>query len=130
MTSPVHEDLHVGSRAAAVSNAIVGLFHDYTGRGPTRARTTVREDLIVCVLGDTLTRSEHSLVAAGEVRLVLEERAAFQRLIRAEAISAVESLTGRTVTAFMGSNHIDPDLSVETFVLEPESVVAPAGAAS
>jgi uncharacterized protein YbcI len=121
MTSPDHNELDAGPRAAAISNAIVRLLHEYTGRGPTRARTTIGDDVIVCVLGDTLTKSEWKLVQAGEERLVLDQRSTFQRLMRNEAIAAVEGLSGRTVAAFMSNNHIDPDLAVETFVLEPQS---------
>jgi uncharacterized protein YbcI len=121
MTSPAHRELEAGPRAAAISNAMVRLLHEYTGRGPTRARTTISDDLIVCVLADTLTKSELKLVDAGEERLVLEERSTFQRLMREQAIGAVESLSGRTVKAFMSNNHIDPDVAVETFVLEPAS---------
>jgi uncharacterized protein YbcI len=119
MTSPGHKEVDAGPRAAAISNAIVQLLHEYSGRGPTSARTTIGDDLIVCLLADTLTRSERKLVDGGEERLVLERRSAIQRLIRDQAISAVEGLSGRTVTAFMSNNHIDPDLAVETFVLVP-----------
>jgi uncharacterized protein YbcI len=119
MPSPDHRELEAGPRAAAISNAMVQLLHEYTGRGPTRARTTIGDDLVVCVLADTLTKSERKLVGAGEQHIVLEERSAFQRMIREEAIGAVESATGRTVRAFMSNNHIDPDLAVETFVLLP-----------
>ena len=119
MTSP--DQMEAGPRAAAISNAIVQLLHEYTGRGPTRARTTIGDDLIVCLLADTLTKSERKLVDAGEERLVLEERSAFQRLMRVRAIATIERLTGRTVSAFMSTNHIDPDLAVETFVLAPPS---------
>ena len=126
MTSPDHSELGAGPRAAAISNAIVQLLHEYTGRGPTHARTTIGDDLIVCLLADTLTKSEHKLVDAGEERLVLEERSTFQRLIRVKAIAEIERLSGRTVTAFMSTNHIDPDLAVETFVLAP----SPAGASA
>jgi uncharacterized protein YbcI len=121
MTSPALKQPEAGPRAAAISNAIVQLLHEYTGRGPTRARTTISDDLIVCVLADTLTKSERKLVDAGEERLVLEERSTFQRLMREEAIGAIENLSGRTVKAFMSNNHIDPDLAVETFVLVPTS---------
>ena len=38
-----------------------------------------------------------------------------------EAISVIEELTGRHVAAFMSNNHIDPDLAVEIFVLQPSS---------
>ena len=126
MTSPDQKDLGAGPRAATISNAMVRLLHEYTGRGPTRARTTIGDDLIVCLLADTLTKSERKLVAAGEERLVLEERTTFQRLMGEEAIAAVESLSGRTVTAFMSNNHIDPDLAVETFVLAPSPGKVPA----
>jgi uncharacterized protein YbcI len=119
MTSPDHAALDTGPRAAAISNAMVQLLHEYTGRGPTRARTTIGDDLVVCVLADTLTKSERRLVDAGEENLVLEERSTFQRLMRAEAIGAVEKVSGRTVAAFMSNNHIDPDFAVETFVLAP-----------
>lgn len=63
-----------GVLTAAISSSMVGLLHRYTGRGPTRARTT---------------------------------------------ISAVQELSGRRVVAFMSNNHIDPDLAVEVFILEP-----------
>ena len=117
MTSPDHAELEAGPLAAAISNAMVALLHEYTGRGPTRARTTLDDDLIVCVLGDTLTNSERRLVSGDEERLVLEQRSTFQRLMRDEAVDAIEGLTGRKVAAFMSNNHIDPDLAVETFVL-------------
>jgi uncharacterized protein YbcI len=119
MTSPDRRDPETGRLASAISNAMVHLLHEYTGRGPTRARTTIGGDLVVCVLADTLTNSERKLVDAGEERLVLEQRSAIQRLMRTEAIGTIEALIGRTVTAFMSNNHIDPDLAVETFVLAP-----------
>jgi uncharacterized protein YbcI len=31
----------------------------------------------------------------------------------------IEELTGRKVIGFMSDNHLDPDLAVEVFVLEP-----------
>src|SRR5690242_21593397 len=56
MTSP--DQMEAGPRAAAISNMMVRLLREYTGRGPTRARTTIGDDLIVCLLADTLTTSE------------------------------------------------------------------------
>lgn len=122
MTSPDQQDGETGPRAAAISNAIVKLMREYTGRGPTRARTTMGDDLIVCVLADTLTKSERKLVENGEHMSVLDQRSLFQRLMREEAVTMVESISGRSVSAFMSNNHIDPDLAVETFVLEPRAV--------
>jgi uncharacterized protein YbcI len=111
-----------GAQTAAISNAMVGLLHRYTGRGPTRARTTVGTDVIVCVMGATLTRGEQSLAQDGKADVVLHSRRAFQDTMQAEAISAVQEISGRQVIAFMSNNHINPDLAVEVFILEPQPI--------
>ena len=49
---------------------------------------------------------------------MLEMRRAYQETMRPELIAIVERLTGRKVAAFMSANHVDPDVAVETFVLE------------
>jgi hypothetical protein len=41
----------------------------------------------------------------------------------------IERLTGRRVIAFISANHIDPDLTVETFILAPDGVENADGAA-
>jgi uncharacterized protein YbcI len=108
-----------GSIASAISGAVVQLMREYTGRGPTRARTYVNDDLIAVVLQDTLTMGERSLVRDGETELVLASRKAFQRTMSAEMIAAVEKHSGRVVLAFLSDNHIDPDIAIESFVLAP-----------
>jgi uncharacterized protein YbcI len=105
--------------SAAISDAMVQLLHRYTGRGPTSSRTTVGTDLIVCVMGAALTRGEQTLVSDGNLELVLSTRRAYQDSMRADAISAVETISGRRVLAFMSNNHVAPDLAAELFVLEP-----------
>jgi uncharacterized protein YbcI len=92
---------------------------EYTGRGPTKARTYIDEDLITVVLQDTLTMGERSLVRDGEVDLVLTSRKAFQRTMSSQLIAAVERHSGRSVFAFLSDNHIDPDVAIESFVLNP-----------
>lgn len=110
-----------GELRGAVSKAMVRLVAEYTGRGPTKARTLVGADMVVCLLEDTLTKGEHTLVSHGECETVLGLRRTFQEAMREDAVAAVERLTGRTVIAFMSENHVDPDLAVETFVLEAET---------
>lgn len=41
--------------------------------------------------------------------------------MRTDCVASIQSLTGRTVQAFMSANQVDPDLAAEVFVLEPES---------
>jgi uncharacterized protein YbcI len=111
--------LATGRLGGAISDEIVSLLHRYTGRGPTEARTYVHENLIVCLLGDSLTKAEQSLVTGGHYASVLDTRSLFQRTMRADLTEAVERLSGRTVIAFMSQNHLDPNFGIEAFVLLP-----------
>ena len=112
------ETMPDGELSAALSNAIVALMAEYTGRGATQSRTFVNENLITCIMHDSLTKGERSLVTDGKEHAVLEMRRAYQETMRPELIAIVERLTGRKVAAFMSANHVDPDVAVETFVLE------------
>jgi uncharacterized protein YbcI len=76
-----------GELSAALSNAIVALMAEYTGRGATQSKT-------------------------------------FVNAMRPELIAIVERLTGRNVAAFMSADHVDPDVAVETFVLELSRIAA------
>jgi uncharacterized protein YbcI len=114
-----------GQLSAAISNALVRIHRDYLGRGPTKVRTSVRDNIVVVLLQDMLTRAEQSLVVARKTDEVLRIRASFQQTMKDDIVAAVEELTGRTVIAFMSTNHVDPDLACEILVLEPEIADAP-----
>ncbi len=108
-----------GSKAAAISNHVVRTMSEYTGRGPTRARTYLNDNLVTVVLQDTLTKGERSLVGDDLDELVLTMRKAFQGTMRHDLINGVEEILGRKVIAFMSDNHIDPDVAAEVFLLAP-----------
>ena len=110
-----------GELNAAISEALVRLMADTTGRGPTKARTTIDRDLIVVMLQNTLTAGERYLADSDRVEQVLAMRRAYQEAMSADCIAAIEQLAGRTVTAFMSANHLDPDLAAEIFVLQPQA---------
>ena len=71
------------------------------------------------MLQDSLTRGEQTLMDAGEGVAVLDLRRRWQRVMQTELSREIEELTGRKVIGFMSDNHIDPDIAVEVFVLEP-----------
>lgn len=110
---------HQGELSAAISNAVVRHLAATTGRGPTKARTTLGDNAVFVVLQDTLTRGEQTLVDAGEGVAVLDLRRRWQRVMQNDCSKEIEKLTGRTVVGFMSDNHIDPDIAVEVFILEP-----------
>jgi uncharacterized protein YbcI len=117
--TPTHSPT-TGSVAAAISNSMVRLMTEYTGRGPTKARTYINENLITIVLEDTLTKGERSLVRDGEINLVLANRKAYQRTMAVDLIASIEEISERKVLAFLSDNHIDPDYAVESFILAPK----------
>jgi len=108
-----------GRLAAAISNAIVGLHREYFGRGATRARTVMGADYVICFMEDIYTPVERTLIDAGRFLAVQGTRNAFQDTMREKFSDAVEELTGRNVVGFLSQVHVDPDLSVETFILQP-----------
>jgi uncharacterized protein YbcI len=120
MTSMTDEGLsHQGQLSAAISNAVVGEIASTTGRGPTQAKTTLGANAVFVVLQDTLTRGERTLVSAGEHDAVLDLRRLWQKAMRVSCSRRIEELTERKVIGFMSDNHIDPDIAVEVFILEP-----------
>jgi uncharacterized protein YbcI len=110
---------HSGELTAEISNTVVQTLSRTTGRGPTKAKTTMGENGVFVVLQDTLTRGEQTLADAGESKTVLDVRRKWQAVMQEEISKEIEDLTGRKVIGFMSDNHIDPDLAVEVFVLEP-----------
>jgi uncharacterized protein YbcI len=116
---------HGGSLSAAISNAVVGLLHEYTGRGPTHARTTIGSETIVVTLRDCLTKAERTLARRGQELEVLAMRRAFQNTMREELVATVEALTGRKVEAFLSDNLYEPDVAVEIFLMSRDGVEPP-----
>ena len=110
-----------GKLAAAISNAIVGIFREYYGRGASRARTVMGADYVITFLEDIYTPVERTLIEAGRFEAVNETRAAFQETMQERFSSEVERLVGRKVIGFLSQNHVNPDLAVETFILASDS---------
>src|SRR3954453_6137406 len=108
-----------GQLAAAISNTVVRALARTTGRGPTKARTTLGDNGVFVVLQDSLTVGERTLSDAGQNEAVLDLRRRWQSVMKADVSREIEELTGRKVVGFMSDNHIDPDLAVEVFFSEP-----------
>jgi uncharacterized protein YbcI len=107
-----------GRLAAAISTGVVHVFSEHTGRGPTKARTTIDGETVVVILQNSMTKAERSLVEAGRNAEVLQLRRTFQETMRVDLVAVVERLTARNVQVFMSANHIAPDTAAEIFLLD------------
>jgi uncharacterized protein YbcI len=107
-----------GTLPSAISTAIVMLMREYTGRGPMKAQTTIRGNVVLVMLEQTLTKGEQVLVNKGRSENVLALRREYQEAMREESSEKIAELTGQNVTAMMSANHLSPDLAAEIYVLE------------
>jgi uncharacterized protein YbcI len=106
---------------AAVSREMVRLYKEMFGRGPTRAKTTLTEDMVICTLEDTLTPAERNMAKMGEHQRLRDVRLFFQYATEEDFRGAIEKLTGRRVRAFVSGTDAEQDVSAEIFYLEPRA---------
>jgi uncharacterized protein YbcI len=107
-----------------ISNLIVRLFSEYTGRGPNKARTIIRDNLVICVTHGNMTKGERRLVQEGEGAMVVSIRRKFQTTMRDDLVGGVELLTGRKVVSFLSDHNAETDHAAEVFVLEEAATPA------
>jgi uncharacterized protein YbcI len=109
-----------GSQLAEVSNAVVHIFRECYGRGPTKAKSYMFDNYVVCVLEDILTTVEETLVKNGESGLVRRVRLTFQEQVSDRFTDAVGEILGREVLTYHSQVTFDPPMGFEFFVLKPE----------
>ena len=108
-----------GPLQAAISNAVVRTISEYTGRGPTKARTTMTHDWVFVTLEDTLTKGERTLAEGGRADSVLQTRRDFQEAMEDDLTGLVEEMTAQKVLAVKSANHRGPDSAIEAFDRAP-----------
>ena len=126
-TNEPHTERATGSLNADISRLVVRLVAEYTGRGPTKARTTIRDDTIICVTQENMTKAERRLTAEGETDLVVTIRRKFQTTMREDLVGGVELLTGRKVLSFLSDHDADHDYAAEVFILDGPPMAHTAG---
>jgi uncharacterized protein YbcI len=109
------------SPLAQISTAMVRIYKEHFGRGPTKVRSAYAgPDVVVCVLEDTLTAPEITLKELGELGRLRELRMVFQYSLDDQFKAAVESILQRKVKAFISGMDAQSGIASEVFVLEPD----------
>jgi uncharacterized protein YbcI len=116
----IEHDRQQGTRLAEVSNAVVRIFRECYGRGPTKAKSYMFDAYIVTVLEDIFTTVEETLVNNGEVDLVRRVRLTFQEAVADRFKEAVGEAIGREVIGYHSQVMVDPPTGFEIFMLAPE----------
>jgi uncharacterized protein YbcI len=123
MTADVTARSH-GDVLTAISDGMVALLKEFYGRGPTRTKSYYADDLVVCVLRGGFSRVEETLLQGGRGPAVIDQRIAFQDIMRHRFEAVIEDATGRRVIGFMSGNQQRPDMMCEVFILAPTDLVA------
>jgi uncharacterized protein YbcI len=101
---------------ARISRDIVRIHARLYDRGPPRAKTVWREEVVCCVLEDIFTRAERTLVDGGHFDRVRANRTALHDQAEPLLCRAVEMATGRYVEHFLGQV-AEEGVAVMVFVL-------------
>lgn len=110
-----------GEALAQISTELVQLHSRYYGKGPTKAKTYMVNDTVICMLKEGFTTVEETLIEEGKIDSVYQMRRTFQDVMEEQFKGVVERATGRKVIAYLSQIHHDPAMAVELFVLEPVS---------
>lgn len=122
-TSEISEARRHGEQLTAISDGLVALLKEFYGRGPTQAKSYYQDDLVVCILRGGFTRVEETLRDGGRGAAVIDQRMAFQELMRERFEGVIEKATGRPVIGFMSGNQQEPDMMCEVFILSPSELI-------
>jgi uncharacterized protein YbcI len=102
-----------------IANAMVRVYKEAFGRGPTKARAQFAgQDTLVVVLESSLTVAERNLVAMGEQQRLREARLFFQHALEDQFRAIVEEALDRRTLAFVSGIDPDRDVAIEVFTLE------------
>jgi uncharacterized protein YbcI len=102
-----------------ITQSVVRLYKEYIGHGPTKARTYISDDLVVCVMRGGFTRVERWLVELGRIGAVKDQRQAVDDALRQPLSDTIERLLQRRVVGFTSAVQPGDDLSTVVFLLEP-----------
>jgi uncharacterized protein YbcI len=112
------EPLEGGRLLVALSDALVRLYRDFSGKGPSSCKAYwAGADILLVVSSGGFTAAEQTLFEGGHGNAVRDARQKLQDMLEERLRETVEELTGRRVVAFMSTVHQEPDLQAEIFVL-------------
>jgi uncharacterized protein YbcI len=117
---PGTPDERRGFQLSELSNAMVKIYKEQFGRGPTKTVTNYAgPNILITTLENSLTPAEQRMAELGEHQRLRDTRMFFQHATVDQFTGTVEEITGRKVRAFVSGIDTDQDVSSEVFYLEP-----------
>ena len=108
------------SDAQVISAGMVKIYKDMLGRGPTKVRTSIHDDMVVTVLAESLTKAETTLEEIDSAESVRDLRRTLQNAMADGMKTLVEVTLEREVVCLLSDHSPDPDYAVEVLLLKPQ----------
>ncbi|MDO8188521.1 DUF2294 domain-containing protein [Conexibacter sp. JD483] len=115
---PIETEAPGAELLSRISNEMVRMMKEYFGRGPTRAKSYMLDDLLVVVMRDGMTTAERTMLEFGRSDVVRQFRQEFENAMADKLIGAIEQLTGRTVVTYQSQVMFEPNTLVELFLFD------------
>jgi len=106
------------SLLSAISREMVRAMKTFYGRGPTKAKSYLVDDLLFVVMRGGATHAEQTMLEGGEEDAVRAFRQRFENLMAERLVGTIEQLTDRRVLTYQSQVLFDPLLVVEIFVFD------------
>ncbi len=126
-TDTLSDDRRGISPLLEISNAMVRLYKEAFGRGPTKSRVHFAgADTLLVTLEDSMTVAERSLALLGGHEKVREARLFIQYALEDQFRAVVERALQRRTVAFVSGVDTRHDICVKVFTLESSTDGEPA----
>lgn len=106
------------SLLSAISREMVKAMKTYYGRGPTKAKSYLMDDLLFIVMREGITQAEQTMLDAGKDDEVQAFRRQFEKIMAERLVGTIEQLTDREVVAHQSQVLFDPPMVVQIFVFD------------
>jgi uncharacterized protein YbcI len=110
-----------GEVLGRISRELVRALKASYGKGPTKAKSYVCDDVLLVVMEGGLLPAETAMVDRGREDTVREFRQQFENELTPLFTAVVEDITGRKVLNYQSQIMFDPDMVFELFVLDADA---------
>ncbi len=104
-----------------ISTEMVRAQKEFSGKGPTQAKSYFLDDMLVIVMRGGVTTAERTMLDFGEQDKVRDFRQTFENQMTERLTGMIEELTGRKVLTYQSQIMFAPDRVVELFVLDEKA---------
>ncbi len=110
-----------GALLLRVSNEMVRAQKEFFGKGPTKAKAYMLDDLLIVVMRGGMTTAEKTMLEFGQTDQVRQFRQLFENEMTERLTTTMEEITGRTIINYQSQVMFDPDMVVEMFVFDAQA---------